>query len=55
MIFTFMVLWSFVILGIVVWQSQTSGEKWHIVKTVVFGGVTAALTLLVLGLIVILF
>lgn len=52
---SFVVLWSVLILGIVVWQSCNPASRTHIVKTVGIAGGTALLTVGLLTIFVALF
>lgn len=51
----FVVIWSLLILGISVWQMQSSSDKWHIVKTFVYGGVIAFIAIAIMVFIVVMF
>lgn len=51
----FVVIWSLLILGITMWQSQTSSAKWHIVKTCVYGGAVALIAISIMVFIVVMF
>jgi len=51
----FVLVWVLVIAGIVVFRAMTAKEKWSVVKTALFGGVTAIVATALVVFIVILF
>ncbi len=54
-ILAFLIMWVLVVGSISAWRSLSGKEKWSLVKSVTYGGVTALVALVILVGIVILF
>jgi hypothetical protein len=54
-ILTFLVFWLLVAGSITSWRALSGKEKWSLVKTVAYGGLTAAIALIFVIVLVILF
>jgi len=55
MIMFFVLWWALITALISLWRTLKKKEKWNIVKTVSYGAATAAITVVILSLIVIIF
>jgi hypothetical protein len=55
MIIVFLAFWGFVTGAIGLWRQMENKERWSLVKTIVYGFLTACITFTILTTIVILF
>ena len=54
-ILTFLIIWVLVAGSITSWRALSGKEKWSLVKTISYGGLTAAIALVFVIVLVILF